>query len=87
MVDAMRTLARLPMEISLPPEKMFDFIISTPALFGENENLVVVSPYIDGRMINFESLLRERGVRVVFYITSSRNTAGALPPSVYFDLG
>lgn len=87
MVDAMRTLARLPMAISVTPEKMFDLILSAPHLFGENENLIVVSPYIDGRMINFKNLLRERGVRVVFYITSARNTAGVLPPDTYFDFG
>ena len=86
MVDAMRTLARLPMAISVPPEKMFDYIIAEPQLFGENENIIVVSPYIDGRMAVFEQMLRERGVRTVFYITSTRNTAGVLPAETYFEL-
>ena len=81
-MDILRTLARLPMKISLPPERMFDYIASAPELFGENENLVVVSAYIDGRMINFERALRSRGINMIFYITSTRNEAGIIPDDV-----
>lgn len=81
-IDILRTLARLPMKISLPPERMFDYIVASPELFGENENLVVISAYIDGRMINFERALRARGINMIFYITSTRNEAGIIPDDV-----
>lgn len=81
-IDILRTLARLPMKISLPPERMFDYIAASPELFGENENLVVISAYIDGRMINFERALRARGINMIFYITSTRNEAGIIPDDV-----
>lgn len=81
-IDILRTLARQPMQISLPPERMFDYIAASPELFGENENLVVISAYIDGRMLNFERVMRSRGINMIFYITSTRNEAGVIPGDV-----
>lgn len=88
MLDALRTLAVLPLSISLPPERMFDFAAASPAVFGENENLIVVSSYIDGRMLNFCRVMRTHGVNVVFYIATTRNTTGTIPGDidVFFSL-
>lgn len=88
MLDALRALARLPLEISMPPERAFDLIAASPSLFGENENLIVVSPYIDERMLNFCRVLRTGGVNTVFYIATTRNSAGVIPGDVdvFFSL-
>ncbi len=88
MIDALRTLAVLPLSISLPPERVFDFAVAHPAVFGENENLIVVSSYIDNRMLNFCRVMRTHGVNVVFYIATTRNSAGNIPGDidVFFSL-
>ena len=88
MLDALRALARLPLEISMPPERAFDLIAASPSLFGENENLIVISPYIDERMLNFCRVLRTGGVNTVFYIATTRNSAGVIPGDVdvFFSL-
>ncbi len=88
MIDAMRTLAMLPLEISAPPEMMFDHMAASPKLFGENENLIIVSAYIDDRMINFCRVMREHGINVVFYIVTTRNAVGTIPGDidVFFSL-
>ena len=83
---ALRLLARLEMKISVPAERMFDYIIQNPALFTQNENLVVISAYLDERMLNMSRILRRHGVEVSFYITTSRNALGNIPADtdVYF---
>ena len=65
---------------------MFDYIIQNPALFTQNENLVVISAYLDERMLNLSRILRRHGVEVSFYITTSRNALGNIPADtdVYF---
>ena len=89
MIYALRTIARVGMRISLPADKMFDHIVANPDLYSENENLIVVSSYLDGRMLNLAQLLRPAGVRVVFYVATSRNNVGQIPDDaeVYFSLG
>ena len=88
MIYALRALAKLPMSISVPAERMFDHVASHPELYSENENLIVISPYIDGRMLNLREVMRSLGVRVTYLITTSRNVAGNLAddPDVYFSL-
>lgn len=83
---ALRLLARLEMKISTPAERMFDYIIQNPELFTQNENLVVISAYLDERMLNMSRILRRHGVEVSFYITTSRNAIGNIPADsdVYF---
>ncbi len=89
MIYALRTIARVGMKISLPADKMFDHIVANPDLYSENENLIVISSYLDGRMLNLAELLRPAGVRVIFYVATSRNNVGQIPDDadVYFSLG
>lgn len=88
MIYALRMLAKLRMKISVPAEKMFDHITEHTELYSEYENLIVVSSYIDGRMINLRNALAASGVRVIFYIVTSRNRAGSLTEDadVFFAL-
>ncbi len=82
MIDALRLLAVLPMKISYPTEKLLDAIIAEPYQYADGGNLIVVSSYIDERMINFHALMREKGVRVVFYITTANQNAAIIPNDV-----
>ncbi len=86
MVYALRMLAKLDMKISTPIEKMFDHIVSHPELYRENENMIIVTSYIDGRMMNLRQALAAEGVRAIFYVATTRNEVGALSEEndVYF---
>lgn len=86
MLAALRALAALKMSISLPAEKMFDHISGNPELYCDSENLIIVSPYIDQRMLNLYPLMRGYGVNVIYYVTSSRREM-ILPEDVdiYFE--
>lgn len=82
MIEALRLLAVLPMKISCPAEKMFDAVIADPLQYADGGNIVVVSSYLDERMLNFHAVMRKIGVRVVFYITTSNQNAPVIPEDV-----
>jgi Uncharacterized conserved protein (some members contain a von Willebrand factor type A (vWA) domain) len=82
MIDALRLLAVLPMKISCQTEKMLDAVCADPLKFADGGNLIVVSSYIDERMINFHSIMRQNGVRVVFYITTANQNASFIPDDI-----
>ena len=86
MIYALRMLAMLQMKISTPIDRVFDHIISHPELYRENENMIVVTSYIDRRMMNLRDALANEGVRVIFYVATTRNEVGALSEAedVYF---
>ena len=81
MMAALRTLSSLKTEISLPTEKMLDHIALHPELYRESENLVVISSYIDSRLLNLHRIMKEVGVNVIYYITTTRREA-VLPDDV-----
>ncbi len=86
MIYALRMLAKLDMKISIPIEKVFDHIVAHPEYYRENENMIIVTSYIDGRMMNLRDILAAEGVRVIFYVATTRNEVGALSEAndVYF---
>ena len=81
MLVALRTLSSLKAEISLPAEKMLDHITKYPELYRESENLVIVSSYLDERLLNLYKIMRGVGVNVIYYITTTRREA-VLPEDV-----
>ncbi len=91
LLDAMRILSLLQMKISMPCEKMLDYIVSNPHLFAENGNLVFVTAVLDGRMLQFHTEMAKRGVEVIFYVTTSNRGVTEIPSNVkvffrtYFD--
>ena len=89
MIYALRMLAMLKMKISTPIDRVFDHIIAHPELYRENENMIIVTSYIDGRMMNLREALATEGVRVIFYVATTRNEVGALgdEDDVYFRIG
>ncbi len=94
-LDALRLLAGIPMEISVPEENLLDHIIANPALYTEAAdhmgaaNLVFVSSYFSERMIHFHRAMEERGVRVIYYIASANRNALTIPDDIeiYFSVG
>lgn len=86
MIYALRMLAMLKMEISTPIDRVFDHIVAHPELYRENENMIIVTSYIDRRMMNLKEALAAEGVRVIFYVATTRNEVGALSEEndVYF---
>ena len=89
MIYALRMLAMLKMKISTPIDRVFDHIVAHPELYRENENMIIVTSYIDGRMMNLREALAAEGVRVIFYVATTRNEVGALgdEDDVYFRVG
>lgn len=82
MIEALRLLAVLPMKISCSIEKLLDAVADDPLKFADGGNLVIISPFIDERMINFHAAMKRSGVRVVFYITSTSKNAPIIPEDV-----
>ena len=72
LLDAMHTLSKLEMKISMPIEKLLDYIIASPYMFAENGSLLLVTSIVDSRMTEFHNEMAKRGVEVVFYVTSRR---------------
>ena len=89
MIYALRMLAMLKMQISTPIDRVFDHIVAHPELYRENENMIIVTSYIDRRMMNLRDALAAEGVRVIFYVATTRNEVGALGEEndVYFRIG
>ena len=79
LLAAYRMLAVLPMEMSMPAERMLDRILKNPALYARAGHILLVSAYIDRRMLNFAAAMREQGVRVVFFITTSYQNESDIP--------
>lgn len=94
-LDALRLLAGIPMEISVPEEQLLDHIIANPALYTEAAdhtgaaNLIVISSYFSERMIHFHRAMEQYGIRVIYYITSANRNALVLPDDIeiYFSVG
>ncbi|MBQ8509277.1 MAG: DUF58 domain-containing protein [Clostridia bacterium] len=91
LLDAMRILATLEMKISMPVEKMLDYVVSNPHLFAENGNIVFVTAVLDERMIVFHREMLKRGIEVIFYVTTTNRVVALVPDDVkvfyrsYFD--
>ena len=79
LLAAYRMLAELPMAMSMPTEQMLDRILEDPALYARGNHLLVVSAYLDRRMLNFADAMREQGIRVIFFITTSYQNEGDIP--------
>ncbi len=90
-LEAMRTLAMLEMQISMPAENLLDYSLSSPHLFAENGNIVFVTSVLDGRMLVFHEQMAKRGIDVIFYVTTSNRGISEIPDNVkvffrtYFD--
>lgn len=81
-MQAYRMLAFLPMEISIPIEKVMDDIVSRPELYARGGHLVMVTAYLDERMLQFHRIMAERGYKVIFFVLSTGQNPMELPPDL-----
>lgn len=88
LLEAYRTLAELPPAMSIPVEQMMDEMLADPGRYTSGGNMVFVTTYLDGRMLNFAAAMRESGVRVIFFVLTSGQNAPQIPEEipVYFRL-
>ncbi len=85
-MDALRLLSAIKLEISCQTDKMLDHIVNNPFYYSNNGNIIIVSSYIDERMIIFHDAMEKQGVKVAFYITTANQNAVMIPGNieVYF---
>ncbi len=81
-IEALRLLAALEMQISCPADKMLDTISKNPYFFSNGGNIIIVSAYIDERMIVFHDIMRRAGIRVMFYVTEANQNAMTIPSNI-----
>ncbi|MDD4774010.1 MAG: DUF58 domain-containing protein [Eubacteriales bacterium] len=81
-LNVLRMLASLKTEISCQTDKMLDHIAGNPFFYANNGNMIVISSYIDERMIVFHDVLEKQGVKVIFYITTANQNAIIIPNNI-----
>lgn len=81
-LDSLRLLAALDMKISCAFDKLLDNVASNPYYYANGGNIIVVSSYIDERMINFHDVLARQGVNVAFYVTTVNQNAIDVPGNI-----
>lgn len=94
-IDALRLLAGIPMEISVPEEKLLDHIIANPELYTRAADhtgaarLIFISSYFSERMLYFHRAMEQRGIQVIYYITSANRNTQTIPDDIeiYFSVG
>ncbi|MBR6557381.1 MAG: DUF58 domain-containing protein [Clostridia bacterium] len=69
--DAQRMLAGIDLSLTVPYDKVLDHIASNPHHYCEGGGLVVVTPFIDERMLNFYRVMKSKGTETVFYVTAT----------------
>lgn len=79
---AYRMLAFLPMQISIPIEKVMDDIVTRPELYARGGHLVMVTAYLDERMLQFHRIMMERGYKVIFFVLSTGHNLMEVPPDM-----
>ena len=78
----LRILSAIKPKISVPAEKMLDHILTNIDEYRDNENFVIITPYLDQRMINYHSVMKKLGVDVIFYVTSGRVDVAEYPENI-----
>ena len=78
-IDVYRILAKLEMKISLPIEQMVNDIAANPQYYFRGGNIVFVTSFVDQRMINFYYAMKEKGLKVFFFVMASQQNPVVIP--------
>ncbi len=81
-ITALRMLAQMELSISLPVEKMLDYMVRNPYAIPSGGNIIFVSTFLNERMIQFCYTMRRLGVTVIFYITTTSQNAQMIPDDI-----
>ena len=68
--DALRLLSELPLYYTYTLEKMLETIADgdRPELF--DGSFIIITPYVNERILRFYGTMKQRGIKVVFYLSS-----------------
>lgn len=81
-IRAYRMLAALPMQMTVTIETLLDDMIARPHLYARGGNIVLVTSFLNERMIGFHKAMRDRGVQVIFFVATTNNNAIHIPSDV-----
>lgn len=70
-VDALEVLAELPLYYTMPLERMLEAIADGKLGGVEEGSFVVVTPYVNERVLRFYDVMKAKGRGVAFYLSSS----------------
>ncbi len=79
---ALRLLAALEMNISVRADDMFGYIAEHPNICSAGETMIVITAYLDDDMIKFSHAMKARGIRIVFYLTTTLRHTGSIPDDI-----
>lgn len=71
LADALRLLSELPLYYTCTLEKMLELIADgeRPELF--DGSFIIITPYVNERILRFYDSMKKRGIKVVFYLSST----------------
>jgi hypothetical protein len=81
-IRAYRMLAALPMQMTVTVEQMMDDMISRPHFYARGGNIVLVTSFINERMVGFHRAMRERGIQVIFFVITTQHNAVSIPDDI-----
>ncbi len=81
-IRAYRMLAALPMQMTIPVEHLLDDMIARPHMYARGGNIVLVTSFLNDRMIGFHKAMQERGIQVIFFVATTNNNAIEIPSDV-----
>ncbi len=81
-IRAYRMLAALPMQMTVSIENLLDDMIARPHLYERGGNIILVTAFLNERMIGFHRAMRERGIQVIFFVATTYNNALKIPSDV-----
>ena len=70
-LEALRVLSEIPCYYSCTLERLLDGVAEGELPLGNDGSFVVVTPYVNERILNFYDVMLKRGVRVAFYVSSA----------------
>jgi hypothetical protein len=75
-------LAALPMQMTVTVEQMMDDMINRPHLYARGGNIVLVTSFMNERMVGFHRAMRERGIQVIFFVITTQHNAVNVPNEI-----
>lgn len=81
-LETYRMLAQIPLHMTIPIERMMDDILANPQLYVRGGNLVMVTTFLDRRMLDFHGMMKKMGINVIFFVITSYQNAMVIPSDV-----
>jgi hypothetical protein len=70
------------MQMTIPVEHLLDDMIARPHMYARGGNIVLVTSFLNDRMIGFHKAMQERGIQVIFFVATTNNNAIEIPSDV-----